>query len=167
MSVSASTQGDDELEETPIGESQSEARAAAVEKLLCELRPLEHVPDDDVELYDARYALEGHVLDGRPIEVKSCLPWILDDGSPRRGRYWIRRGAHDQLVARDGLYVFVVVDPTSTLENPAVLDHTIVPANQALTEWLTWSPTGREHRAETCAQFSFAKLFPALEPPKQ
>lgn len=171
MSMTASTPGDQLDEQGPDGPTlvvdvDREERAAVIERLVCRLRGLEHVPDDEIEAYDARFErASDHVLDGRPVEIKSCLPWITDGTRRRRGRYWIRRGAHDDLVERDGVYVFVVVDPTSTIDDPEVIAHTTVPANKAFSEWLTWSPTGSRHRAEYAAQFSHARLFDEITKP--
>lgn len=161
MSMTATADVNEIGDETSIHDANREERGNVIERLICILLELEHVPDDDVELYDARFNRPGHVLDGRPGEIKSCLPWI--DGDSRRGRFWINRDAHDELVERDGVYIFVVVDPETTVESPGVLAYATIPANEHLTEWLTWSPTGQNHRVDRAAQFPFSKLFPNLE----
>lgn len=161
MSMSATP---DSSSPTTLDDVNREKRGEVIEILVCEILELIHTePDDDEpDVFDARFDRPGETLDGRPVEIKSCLPWISDSGSLRRGRFWINRRAHEELVARDGVYVFAVVDPESTVENPEILEYTTVPANEALSDWLTWTACGRSHMADQSSQFVFTRLFPEI-----
>lgn len=112
---------------------------------------LDHVPDDQTELYDARLAsslvssrslpLIGRSIAeaGSPVEIKSCVRWYDDDhsnGGRRRGRWHIRKESHAELVELDGFYLLSVRDGEgSTLASRIVLAAELTPL-------LTWSPRG-------------------------
>lgn len=60
------------------------------------------VGDGEAQWYDARRD------DGTPVEIKGCAFRIPDSGSTRRGRFLIKRAAHEHLREADGRYRFAV-----------------------------------------------------------
>ena len=51
--------------------------------------------------------LDG-ILDGRPIEIKSCQEFVKNQGRWRHGRFQLLKKQHEELLKRDGLYLFIV-----------------------------------------------------------
>ena len=58
-------------------------------------------------------ALRDDEYMGRPLEVKTCQVWIYDACNARkrrRGRYYLRQDQHRVLLAKKGLYAFVLLN---------------------------------------------------------
>jgi hypothetical protein len=82
--------------------------------------------------------------DGRPVESKTCRV-VLVNG--RRGRWWIQRESHDQLVDADGLYALSIYDPQAVAEGP-ILGSVLVPASE-VDNLVAWTANGRGHHRGT------------------
>lgn len=138
-----------------------------VETSVCERWPeLHHVANDDkvpdwydaitteaiVTGPDARVAGLTVVEAGTPIEVKSCRNWI-DDG--RRGRWWIREGAHERLLKADGEYALAIRD-----DDNDVLRAVLVPAHTVDVLLAgRWTNCGEHHVAERSAQLPWSAVL--------
>lgn len=71
---------------------------------------LVHVPDAETQAYDATLLNAENPV---PVDIKTCQEWLAvtgSNGNRRRGRFFIRRGAHERLVDLGGLYLFGVLD---------------------------------------------------------
>ncbi len=72
-----------------------------IETTICQLLNIERL---DEHHYDA-------ILDGHPLEIKSCQEWIGDsshNNGRRSGRFQLNEEQHQYLVENDGIYAFVV-----------------------------------------------------------
>lgn len=121
---------------------------------------LEHVPDREAEWYDARpetavwpstVPLVGMAVveAGRPVEIKSCVRDLGD----QRGRIYLRRDQHRQLVDAGAVYLFAIVDdrdrePVAAKIFPATVVDDVIPA---------WRDAGDGR--QDCSQISWARFF--------
>ncbi|MFC7047319.1 hypothetical protein ACFQH6_19590 [Halobacteriaceae archaeon GCM10025711] len=142
-----------------------------VETHVCDRWNLEHVAGDrDVpDWYDATASTDHHLtvngvtLDepwlaaGTPVEVKSCQARVEDGSSTRRGRWWIRKGAHDQLVEVGGEYALAVGGPDTGIHRTVLVSARTV--DRLIEQHATWSPTGSSHSAEAAARLPWTAVF--------
>jgi hypothetical protein len=145
-------------------------RGLSVETTICaDVHPeFEHIANEDnaPDWHDAVAAdpvLVGEPVDdvlvpaGSPIEIKACQPWITDSNSTRRGRWWIRRGAHDRLLEADGWYVLAVSPadaPSKVVRSGLTHARTL---DELIETWLTCGD-GRE-----AARVRWNRVFDSLE----
>lgn len=118
-----------------------------------DLDALEPVDDQDADWHDAQLVAPLTAADdlrlfgqaaipaGRPVEIKSCQQWISDgaDGR-RRGRWYIKRNAHQQLVDHHGVYLFVVYHG----DTGQVLSRIAAPSYKIGTRTREWSDVSGE-----------------------
>jgi hypothetical protein len=123
-----------------------------MEALAVERHGLEPVPGDEVEEPDARGT------DGTPIEVKACRERIENgDEYGAAGRWFLRKRAHDALLAQDGCYLLVVYDgEADPLE---VLRESFLPATYVDHLVTSWTPVDRRGE-EAVAKLSHAGVVP-------
>lgn len=144
-------------------------RGRSVETTVCtdyypEFRHTE--PDDDhPDWYDAvadEHVLvpppvqDALVLEGALVEIKSCQPSTGDgSGSTQTGRWWIRKRAHEKLLAEDGWYVLCVT-PEDTPGNPHRVALTRAREVDALIDsWWNWDPP--------CICIAWTAVFDSLD----
>ena len=122
------------------------------EQVACERYPMERVPDDhhDEWWLDARVAERidvgdgfGTVERGTPVEVKSAA-WRIQNGTPRRGRWYLRRRSHRRLREADGEYVLLVEGPNER----EIAGYVLRPAWWVEDLITTWSPTSTNDTAQ-------------------
>ena len=115
---------------------------------------LEYVPDREAEWFDARTTAPitpeptrplGSVCvvpAETPVEIKGCIPEQSNGSRTTPGRWYIKRGSHEQLLQMRGHYYLVVYAPTP---DTPILSETIVPA-AAVGDLLngSWYDNGRE-----------------------
>lgn len=99
----------------------------------------------------------GTIAAGTPIDAKAAR-YRIDNGSPRRGRWWLRQSSHEKLVAEDGEYALAVYSPES-----GVLAMRLVPAWWVDEEVTRWSPSGSRHRSDRSAQIPWSRVFASEE----
>lgn len=109
---------------------------AVAEVVVSVIDPLEHVPDDVAEWHDARLqdvlvtgsiaTLLEHVAvpADTPIEIKAAQKRISNGAGVRRGRWYIKRDAHERLLESAGHYALVVYEPGGE-----ILELVVVPAD--------------------------------------
>jgi hypothetical protein len=128
---------------------------------------LEYVPDSEAEHYDARATTAvspsdqvqfGGICvleDGTVVEIKSVM--VVYGESQTRGRYYLRRGQHETLLAENGVYLFAVCEPTPDRDviRLKVLPATIV--DEVIHSWIT--PDGRADYA----QLAWSNVFDPSE----
>jgi len=128
---------------------------------------LEHVPDTEVEHADARAertiaprpALPTVGLPlverGTLVEIKSAIARLETGG---RGRFYVRRGQHDELVQDAAVYLFVVCAPTP---DRAPIAMKLVPAvalEDVVSSWRDAGPDRPDY-----AQVRWGRIFDASE----
>jgi len=128
---------------------------------------LEYVPDTEAEHYDARTTtlvtpgetvlfagvclLEAETV----VEIKSVM--AVYGESQARGRYYLRRGQHERLLADAGVYLFAVCEPRP---DRAVLALKVIPAtlvDELINSWI--DPKGRAEYA----QLTWSNIFDPSE----
>lgn len=150
---------------TASGPISSKLAGEKAESAVLEAVPeLEYAPDSDVEHADARAStlLEASaelpivgmalVERGTLVEIKSAIARHGDGG---RGRFYLRREQHAQLLADSGVYVFAVCEPRPARD---VIALKVVPATgvDALVGD-DWRGAG-DGRPE-CYQLSWGRVF--------
>jgi len=151
--------------------AQNRERGIRVEDLACDrwpARPIDDGRDDwcDLEFVDdvtedvgGTAVVEADTL----AEVKSCLAEYSSAGRTSSGRWWIRRGAHEQLLDVDGVYILAVVDPeTDDVLRMALADATTV---DALIDGDWWDCGDGGRTAEEFHQIAWTRVFDSLEAP--
>lgn len=130
-----------------------------------------HVPDGEARKFDARL-LEPVDVDEQlrpapdpddPLELKTCQRWIDDRGSRgdrRRGRWWIGRRAHEDLLELGGGYVLVVLDETGDVLAYVVVVATVL---DELLEQRWTGNGGSHHQGDESAQLP----WPAILDPEE
>jgi hypothetical protein len=133
---------------------------------------LRYVPDTESPHYDAiaenliepsaELPFVGLVVleSGTPVEIKSVS--VVYGERQRRGRFQPRRGQHEELLERGGVYLFAVCAP----HDRELITAKIVPSTQVdhLISDITdgWRSAG-EGRSEEYVQFSWARVFDPAE----
>lgn len=112
--------------------------------------------------------MRGIVLvdEGVPVEIKGAQRRISNGANTCRGRYYIKRRAHDQLAEAGGVYAFVVYDPRSRLGDDPILATVFVPA-RTVNEFVTaWSPVAGDRSEQAVAKVPWSRVFDpeTLEP---
>lgn len=106
--------------------------------------------EDRSTFHDAR---DG---EGRPVEIKACK--LRTGAREDPGKFFIREENHRELRDADGLYVFVLYDPSEWKQGP-ILEIEVKPA-----EWLdemdgyTWTDNG-SRRGETVRRPPWTAVF--------
>ena len=49
------------------------------------------------------------ITDGRPVEIKTCQEYVKSGNQYKHGKFVLVKKQHEELVERDGLYLFVVL----------------------------------------------------------
>ena len=138
------------------------------EQAVCERYQAEHVATDDTTpdwidaIVEADVVEDGFVLAeaGDPIQAKVTVFRSREYRSARntftrrRGRYFVRRHAHEALLDADGLYAFGVYDPALKERNPIAL--TLVDAADVEDLGLTWCSNGGGLEA---ARLNWSEVF--------
>ena len=129
------------------------------EQVACERYPMERVPDDhhDEWWIDARVVEQidsgdsfGAIEPGTPVEVKSAA-WRIDNGGPRRGRWYLRQRSHRRLRDEDGEYALLVEGP----DEREIVACVLRPAWWVEQLVTAWSPAG----TDTTAQIPWSRAF--------
>lgn len=91
---------------------------------------LESVDDTTAEWYDARtrerFSPAVPLLDvlevpvDTPVEVKACRVTVSNGSGSTKGRFYLKRKSHRQLVDADGVYLLAVYDPDADDDADAV-----------------------------------------------
>lgn len=128
---------------------------------------LEYVPDTEAEYYDARTTTlvtpsETVLFAGiclleadLPVEIKSVM--VVYGENQTRGRYYLRRGQHEKLLADGGVYLFAVCEPTPDRD---VIRLKVLPAS--IVDELVCSWIDPDDRAEY-AQLTWSNMFDPSE----
>lgn len=100
----------------------------ALEADTCQgIAALEYVPDGTAEWHDAKIAVQRSpderlpyygicvAEEGTPVEIKGCQYAVSNGDGQTKGRFYIKRRAHDRLVSEGGLYLLVVYLPRQGL----------------------------------------------------
>lgn len=132
------------------------------------LAPLAAVPDDVAEWHDARLETQLTARDGlrligrvsipagRPVEIKACQRWTKDGANGRRrGRWYIKRDAHEKLAASQALYVLLVYDG----ETGAVLARLGAPARTVGRLVDTWTAVNQSWGTARVTKLSWNRLL--------
>jgi hypothetical protein len=134
--------------------------------VLAAVSELEYVPDTEAEHYDARtttlleprdgFDFAGVPLVGRgtPIEIKSAMVYVGE--SQQFGRFYLRQGQHEQLVAAAAMYLFAVVSPTP---ERTVVRLGIVPAVQVSDLVASWIDVPADRSETAYAQLRWTWLW--------
>jgi len=136
---------------------------ANVLDLVAELR---YVSDRTAEWYDAEvvslfepphetvtFRSINLLAVGTPVEIKGAQEWY----SGQRGRFYIRKRQHQQLLDAGGSYLFAVYDPR---QNHRVLRMAVMPAS-VVDEHLPDGWTTRERSGEEgYRQIAWSRVFP-------
>lgn len=141
----------------------------SVETVACDRWPLNRVSSDDdvpdwidartVDPIETELSPEPIVEAGTPVEVKACQRRYRG----RNGRWWIKRGNHESLLAEDGEYVLAVYDSNSgdvvrmSLLSARTLDALV-------TSWWDCGDGGRT--AEEYRQIPWTAVFDNLARPE-
>lgn len=154
-----------DLERVPSVIGGERAEAAVIQRV----PELRWVPDDQDEHVDAvvretfsasqEVPTVGLCLleEGTDVEIKSCM--VRNGEDQRRGRFYIRELQHQELLERDGVYLFAVTEPTPARE-PIALK--IVPASTVDSLVSSWIEC-RDRAARGYAQLSWSRIFAAGE----
>lgn len=151
-----------------MSRAQAKDAGDSLEATVISGRPeLESVPDSEAEWHDARTTtlveatpelpMAGILLveAGTPVEIKAAQVRIKNGGSETiRGRWYIKRAAHDRLLAAGGVYYLVVYEP----ESRAPLAAIVVPA-RSLEALVTWTPVGSARSEQLVAKLSWGALL--------
>lgn len=141
-------------------------RGLDVEDEACQRYPVEPASDARDDWHDLEFTadLELDVVDdvlvekGTLAESKSCYDHYRD----RRGRWWIRRGAHEQLLDADGVYLLSVVDrDTGGVLRTALVEASTV--DQLIDRW--WDCGNGGQTAKQYRQLPWSKIFVSLSAP--
>ncbi|WP_408957255.1 hypothetical protein [Natrinema sp. 74] len=130
---------------------------------------LEYVGDRTATWHDARTTavLEpdqslpfyGIVLveSGVPVEIKGCQIETSNGDRSTRGRFYVKRAAHEQLLEADGMYLFVVYLPRPGLPQVA---RAIVPAT-LVDELLSgrWYEVGGSRSEQEVAKLTWSHVI--------
>lgn len=138
----------------------------AVTEIIPRVDGLRHVPDKEAEHYDveaerAIFPTEAVTFvgicvlgAGSIIEVKSCIPRLT---SGQRGKFYLRRGQHEQLVEEGGYYLFAVVSPHDR-EPIAMIAVAATTVDDVIPSWRD----GGDGRQD-CSQISWSRIFDVQE----
>jgi hypothetical protein len=125
-----------------------ETAAASVIELVADL---ETVPDTEATHYDAQPTAEisAHcdlelaevdTLDpATPVEIKTVM--VVQTECQQRGRFNLRKGQHEALLADDGVYLFAVCEPTPSRDILAIKSVPATVVEDRRSDWRT--PDGR------------------------
>lgn len=154
-----------------------EAGEALEEAVIEKVPGLVAVPDSEADWHDARTTasltagaipLVGVCSIGpnTPVEVKGCqYRKSRGGGRTRRGRWYIKRRAHERLVENGGVYAFAVYVPRADLE---VVGLRFVPARLVDEVIPSWIDVGGGRSENQVAQPTWTSLLsPELVDPAQ
>jgi len=132
----------------------------------CDRWPLQRLGDggDVPDWYDAEFSvdLEGDLAgviapEGTPVEVKTCRYRYDDPSGRRRGRWWIKRANHEQLLDQDGEYVLTVHDAdTAEILRQGLVTATTV---DAIVDGEWWACGAGGKTAEEYRQITWSAVF--------
>lgn len=147
--------------------------------LVDRIDPFERVSDDDVTWHDARTTapmtaserlpMRGLVVvvpAGTPVEIKGARLRISDGASTRRGRFYVKKRAHDRLQAAAGVYLLAVYC-TDTATSDPVRARLVVLASALEVFEPSWSAVDDTTRTEQeVAKLPWSAVFDptAIEP---
>lgn len=127
---------------------------------------LEHVPDTEAEWYDARVqeylvASEDIPMVGRclldpetAVEIKSAM--VVATANQSRGRFYLRRRQHEQLVQAGAVYLFVVCESTPTRDPIAMR---VVAARDVDELVASWIGVDGDRAEQAYAQLAWSRVF--------
>ena len=130
---------------------------------------LSFVPDSTADWHDARatdpitigeVSMRGIVSvgEGVPVEIKGAQRRISNGSRTCRGRYYLKRRAHDRLAEAGGVYMLVVYDPNLRGSDP-ILAMMVVPA-RVVGEFVTvWSPVAGDRSEKAVAKVPWSRVF--------
>lgn len=125
--------------------ARSKALGEEIEEIVIDdLETVEPVEDEDAAI-DA-VALEAVSIPANAeIEIKACSRRISDGSRSRRGRFYLRRRQHEQLLERGAWYLFVVYESDDDGEIEEIVGTLAVPARVVDSIVSSWSDAGRGH----------------------
>lgn len=148
----------------------SKRQGSDVEELIIQsVRELEFVFDTECTWCDARttdvltpsdelpFGSVCVVESNTEVEIKGCQQWVSNGSGRRRGRWYIKRDAHEKLLEENGVYILVVYVPGS---DDAIVEIIVVPA-AVLGEFLagSWCETSADWGDASVAKLTWSNLF--------
>lgn len=115
------------------------------------------VADEDLDLGTVDDRLFGEIPADADVEIKSCGRWIQNGGRKCRGRFYVKRKAHEWLCEQDGHYLFLVHDFGRP---PEVVAGVALEARVFDALGLTWSDAGANRAEGMVAKVCWADVIP-------